>query len=59
MTFFDVQQLLKKYGTLIYTGDRSGDLQLMEDELKELYELGMIEKDEYQMARLVIIKEKK
>ncbi|WP_096188424.1 YqgQ family protein [Evansella halocellulosilytica] len=57
MTFFEVQQLLKKFGTIIYTGDRSGDLLLMEDELKDLYEHRMIDDEEYKKARLAIMKE--
>ncbi|NAP01271.1 DUF910 family protein [Halomonas sp. MG34] len=29
-TIYDVQQLLKRYGSFVYTGDRLGDLELME-----------------------------
>ncbi len=32
---YDIQQLLKKFGTIIYVGDRLGDLELMEMEIKE------------------------
>ena len=37
-TVYDVQQLLKKFGTIIYIGDRLADLELMEEELKQLYQ---------------------
>ncbi len=34
LSIYDIQQLLKKFGTIIYTGDRIADLQLMQDELR-------------------------
>ena len=53
----DIYQLLKQYGTFIYTGDRFGDLQLMEEELKELYKGNVLDVKQYQMALLVIRQE--
>lgn len=50
----NVYELLKKFGTIIYTGDRIGDLELMEDELKELYKSNMIEAKQLQTAILII-----
>ena len=50
----DVYELLKKFGTFIYTGDRIGDLELIEDEIKELYKSRMIESSQYQSAILII-----
>ena len=50
----DVYELLKKFGTFIYTGDRIGDLELIEDEIKELYKSKMIEQKQYQSAILII-----
>ena len=35
-TIYDIQQYLKKFGAIIYTGDRIADLQLMEMEVQEL-----------------------
>ncbi|WP_209125368.1 YqgQ family protein [Alkalihalobacillus sp. BA299] len=58
-TFYDVQQLLKKYGTFIYTKDRSVDAQMMEDEIRELYELGMVDKQSFQEALLILKKEQR
>ena len=54
---FDIYQLLKQYGTFIYTGDRFGDLQLMEDELKELYKANALDIKDFQMAMLLIRQE--
>lgn len=55
---YDVQQILKRFGIYIYTGDRLGDLELMTLEINELYKVGFIELKEYQMARLLLRKEK-
>ncbi|MCZ0754626.1 YqgQ family protein [Anoxybacillus sp. J5B_2022] len=51
---YDVQQLLKKFGTIIYVGDRLADLELMEEELKELYQSQLIDVKDYQMALLIV-----
>ncbi|MCF6137902.1 YqgQ family protein [Pseudalkalibacillus berkeleyi] len=56
-TLFDIQNLLKRFGTFIYTGDRSADLDLMRGELQELYEGGLIQSDEYRQAILIIRRE--
>ena len=53
----DIYQLLKTYGTFIYTGDRFGDLQLMQEEVKELYKANVLDVKDYQMALLVIRQE--
>jgi uncharacterized protein YqgQ len=53
-TIYDIQQFLKKYGTIIYVGDRLADLELMEEELKELYHSQIIESKELQTALLLI-----
>lgn len=56
-TVYDVRQLLKQYGTFIYVGNRLADLELMEDEVRELYQNGFINPKEYQMAVLVLKQE--
>lgn len=56
-TFFDIQQLLKRFGIFIYTGNRAADLELMEEEIHELYRMKMIEAQDYKMALLIIRKE--
>ncbi|MDP7977194.1 YqgQ family protein [Bacillus sp. WLY-B-L8] len=56
-TIYDIQQLLKRFGTIIYTGNRVADLQLMGDELRELYKSQLIEPTEYQMALFLLKQE--
>lgn len=53
-TVYDIQQFLKRFGTIIYIGDRVADLELMETELKELYQSQLIETREYQTALLLL-----
>jgi uncharacterized protein YqgQ len=53
-TIYDIQQLLKQFGTFIYIGDRAADLELMEAELRELYHSNLIETKEYQAALLIL-----
>ena len=56
-SIYDVQQLLKKYGTIIYIGDRIADLELMEEEVRQLYESNIIEPKDFQMAILLLRQE--
>ncbi|WP_391116060.1 YqgQ family protein [Psychrobacillus sp. L3] len=53
-TVYDVMQLLKRFGIYIYTKDRLADLEMMEDEIKELYKMQMIEVNDFQIAILVL-----
>jgi uncharacterized protein YqgQ len=53
-TIYDIQQYLKKFGTLIYVGDRVADLELMEAEVKELYHAKLMDIHDYQMAILLL-----
>ena len=53
-TLYDVMQLLKRYGTIIYTGDPTADLELMEEEIRELYRLQFISAKEYSTAMLIL-----
>ncbi|MFA1738640.1 YqgQ family protein [Lysinibacillus fusiformis] len=53
----DIYELLKTYGTYIYTRDPIGDLMLMEDEIKELYKANVLDIKDYQMALLLIRQE--
>jgi uncharacterized protein YqgQ len=55
---YDVMQLLKRYGTYIYTTDRISDLLLMEDEIRELYKSQVLEMQDFQMAILLLRQEK-
>ncbi|QPA57495.1 YqgQ family protein [Lysinibacillus sphaericus] len=53
----DIYELLKTYGTYIYTRDPIGDLMLMEDEIIELYKANVLDIKDYQMALLLIRQE--
>ncbi|QFF99436.1 DUF910 family protein [Psychrobacillus glaciei] len=56
-TVYDVMQLLKRFGIYIYTKDRLADLEMMEDEIKELYKMQMIEAKDFQIAILIVRQE--
>ncbi|KXH87440.1 YqgQ family protein [Sporosarcina sp. HYO08] len=51
---FEVIQMLRRFGTYVYTGDRESDLHLLMTELKDLYEMGMIEQKDYLHASLLL-----
>jgi uncharacterized protein YqgQ len=56
-TVYDVQQILKRFGTFIYTGNRLGDMELMQSEIIELYKFGFIDVNDYRLAILILRKE--
>ena len=56
-TIYDVQQFLKRFGTIIYVGDRRGDLELMKAELNDLSHTEIIEKQDFEMAVLLLNQE--
>lgn len=51
---YDAMQLLKRYGTVIYTADYQADLAMMEDEIRELYRLQFITAKEFATAMLIL-----
>ncbi|EIT85162.1 hypothetical protein A374_10480 [Fictibacillus macauensis ZFHKF-1] len=53
-TVYDVQQLLKRYGIFVYTGHPKGDLELMQEELRGLYDMRLITIADYQKAVLIL-----
>ena len=53
----DIYDLLKRYGTFIYTRDRIGDLLLMEDEIRELYKAKVLDPKDFQSAMLLLRQE--
>jgi len=53
-TMYDVRQLLKRFGIFIYVGNRLSDLQLIEEELRELHRAKLINTQEFQQALLII-----
>lgn len=56
-TLYDIQKFLKRFGTFIYIGDRVADLELMQAELKELYQSQLIDIKDYQAALLILMHE--
>lgn len=44
---FSLTEFMKRYSLFIYTGDPEGDRLLIEDEIKELRQLGIIDTEEY------------
>lgn len=56
-TIYDIQQFLKRYGTIIYLGDRLSDLELMETEFDELFRSQLIDIKEYQTGKLLLRQE--
>jgi uncharacterized protein YqgQ len=56
-TIYDIQQLLKNFGTFIYVGDRIADLELMEEEVRQLFQSTLIDTKDYQMAILLLRQE--
>ena len=56
-TTYDVQQLLKQFGTFIYLGNRLWDIELMMVEIRELFDNGVIEKKVFLNAMMVLKKE--
>lgn len=53
-TIYEIQQFLKRFGTIIYIGDRVSDLELMETELRELFYSQLIDTKDYQNALLLL-----
>ncbi|MFR2165436.1 MAG: YqgQ family protein [Streptococcus salivarius] len=49
-TLYDVQQLLKQFGIVVYLGKRLYDIEMMKIELEALYQNGLVDKDNYLTA---------
>lgn len=58
-SFYDVLQLLKRFGVIIYTGNKKQDSILMKSEIKELFDHQFIDQQTYMQAVLVLRKEQK
>ncbi|KEK19529.1 hypothetical protein BAMA_22315 [Bacillus manliponensis] len=56
-SIYDIQQFLKRFGTIIYTGNRIADLQLMGEEIKELHQSQLIEQKDYEIALFLLKQE--
>ncbi|GAA4716918.1 YqgQ family protein [Brevibacillus fulvus] len=53
---FNLQQFLARFGIFIYTGDPEGDALLIEDEIKELRQAGLIDEEEFLQAIVAVRK---
>ncbi len=56
-TLYDVQQLLKRYGIVVYMGNRLYDIEMMKIELKRVYEAGVLDKSNYIEAEMILRRE--
>jgi uncharacterized protein YqgQ len=56
-TLYDVQQLLKKFDIYVYLGKRLYDIELMQIEIKNLYNGHLIDRDTYLRAWQVMLRE--
>jgi len=50
----DVIKLLKRFGIYVYTGNRKDDIDMMGSEIKDLYDNGLLMKEDYLKAILVL-----
>lgn len=57
-SLYDLQKLLQRFGTIIYTGDKEGDLFLLEQEIIELRKRNFINAEEWIIAKQIIAKER-
>ncbi|MXQ50192.1 DUF910 family protein [Salinicoccus hispanicus] len=49
-----INRLLLRYGIYVYDRDRQNMLKLMEMEIKELYQYGLITSEEYKTSILIL-----
>ena len=53
-SLLDIIKLLKRFGVYVYTGDRKDDIDLMASEVKDLYDNGLLMKEDYLKAVLIL-----
>ena len=56
-TLYDVQQLLKQVGVVVYLGKRLYDIEMMKIELEALYKSALIDKENYLIAEMILRRE--
>ena len=56
-TLYDVQQLLKQFGVVVYLGKRLYDIEMMKIELEALYKRALIDKENYLIAEMILRRE--
>ena len=52
--FYDVLQLLKRYGFIIYFKDKEDMYEMMQQEIRSLYNYDLLTKEEYLKCILII-----
>ena len=52
--FYDVLQLLKKYGFIVYFKDNNDTLEMIEQELNSLYHYNLLSKHNYLKCKMII-----
>ncbi|WP_419743669.1 YqgQ family protein [Macrococcoides bohemicum] len=53
-SFYDVQQLLKQFGIIIYFKDEKDNIEMMNQEIKSLHDAGIITNEQFVQARLIL-----
>ena len=56
-TLYDVQQLLKQFGVVVYLGKRLYDIEMMKIELEARYKSALIDKENYLIAEMILRRE--
>ena len=56
-TLYDVQQLLKQFGVVVFLGKRLYDIEMMKIELEALYKSALIDKENYLIAEMILRRE--
>ena len=56
-TLYDVQQLLKQFGLVVYLVKRLYDIEMMKIELEALYKNALIDKENYLIAEMILRRE--
>jgi uncharacterized protein YqgQ len=57
MSLLEVKEVLRRFQIVVYTGNRMDDLVLMEQELDDLYQEQLIERDEYFKLKAILRRE--
>ena len=52
--YLGVLQLLKRFGIYVYTGSRKDDIEMVQSEVKDLYDNGLLMKEDYLKAVLIL-----
>jgi uncharacterized protein YqgQ len=52
--YLGVLKLLKRFGIYVYTGNRKDDIDMVQSEVKDLYDNGLLMKEDYLKAVLIL-----